>query len=163
MGFDTSGVIVSYFGSLDLWTVSMNLITILGLNPWFLAIHLLVTQQAICYSKWGCIPTSVFLTFLEMCWDDYVGGLKHRLVHDICKSISAIKQEYTTARGANISHTPDKLYTKYISAVTGLLDNASLWLVTLCSAYFSALSSRIATNNWHRTTFGTCPLFVFLC
>ena len=39
--------------------------------------------------------------------------------------------------------TPDDLYAKYISIVAGLLDDASVWFVNLCSTYFSSLTTNL--------------------
>ena len=75
--------------------------------------------------------------FLEMCREDYVGGddagSKIKLVHEVCKQLSLIKI-------SNVD-TPDKIYVKYISMVAGLPDDTSLWSITLCSSYYSALST----------------------
>lgn len=62
----------------------------------------------------------------------YDVGSKRKLVHEICKRISAFEQElHSSTRGIKIVETPDELYTTFISVAAGLLDDATLWSVTL--------------------------------
>ena len=82
--------------------------------------------------------------FLDICCEDYVGvidnGSNKKLVHEICKSILEICQECTTLRDSKVAALPDELYSRYISVVTDLSSNISLWLITLSYSYFSALT-----------------------
>ena len=56
----------------------------------------------------------MFDVFLDVCHEDYVGGDKGgsagKLVHEICKKITSLKQE----------STPDDLYAIYIGIIAGL-------------------------------------------
>ena len=39
--------------------------------------------------------------------------------------------------------TPDELYAKYIGIIGSLPNDASLWSITLCSLFFSALTTNL--------------------
>jgi len=68
--------------------------------------------------------------FLAIYREDYVGaedvGSKQKLVHEICKVILDIEQEYTAPGKGKVTETPDKLYAKYIGIVVGLPDDATM-------------------------------------
>jgi len=75
--------------------------------------------------------------FLDIWREDYVGWDKGesagKLVHKICTKILSLKQE----------STPHDLYAKYIDIISGLPEDANLWSLTLCSTFFSALSTHL--------------------
>ena len=84
--------------------------------------------------------------FFDICHEDYIGGDKGgsagKLVHQIYKNILSLKQ----------NSTPDDLYAKYIGIIAGLPEDANLWSLTLCSAFFSALLTHLK-NNMEETDF----------
>jgi len=85
--------------------------------------------------------------FLAICREDYVEaedvGSKRKLVREICNLILNIEQEYTAPGKGKVTETPDELYAQYIGIVAGLTDDVTMWLITLCSAYFSALTMNL--------------------
>ena len=85
--------------------------------------------------------------FFQICRDDYVGGddagSKGKLIHEICKSLTKLKQEYNLQGVGYKTDTPDELYSKYIGIVAGLPDDATIWSVNLCSTYYSALHNNL--------------------
>ena len=82
---------------------------------------------------------------MAICLEDYVGiedvGSKRKLVHEICKIISYLKQDYTVSGKGKLTETPDELYARYNIIVAGFPGNNSIWSITLCSSYFSALTN----------------------
>ena len=85
--------------------------------------------------------------FLAICREDCVGAedlsSKRKLVHEICKIVLSIEEEIIAPGKGKVTDTPDKLYAQYISIVAGLPDDATMWLITLCSAYLSALTTNL--------------------
>ena len=85
--------------------------------------------------------------FLHICKDDYVQRddtvSRGKLVHEICKSITKLREEYNERGSGHKTDTPDELYAKYISIISGLPDDASVWSINLCSTYFSALTTNL--------------------
>ena len=79
----------------------------------------------------------IFDIFLDIYCQNYVDGdgtgAQSKLVHEICKRVLGLRQEYIVSRGGKTVDTSDKLYTKYIAIVARLPDYADLWYVTLCS------------------------------
>ena len=57
--------------------------------------------------------------------------------------ITSLCHEYNERVVGRKSDAPDELYVKYISIVTGLQDDASLWSVNLCSMYYLALNNNL--------------------
>ena len=141
VGTLTSGsTIASFFGSMTFLDTQNTFDGIFGKNP------IILDTQPIKGTPMECLKRvctyadkctlDIFLV-LEICRENYVGGddagSKRKLVHEMCKQLSLVKM--------NNGDTPGKMYSRYISMVAGLLDNASLWSITLCSSYFSALSN----------------------
>ena len=83
----------------------------------------------------------MFDTFLDICRQDYVGEISGdavtKLIHEVCKQISAVKME--KRHGQRCIDTPDEIYAKYISILSGLPHDADKWSITICSSYFSCL------------------------
>ena len=54
--------------------------------------------------------------FIQICRDDYVGGSdtgsRGKLIHEICKSLTNLRQEYTINGIDHKTDTPDELYSK---------------------------------------------------
>ena len=84
---------------------------------------------------------SMFDVFLDTCRQDYVrtisGDATTKLVHEVCKQVAAIKMGKKHSQRE--IETPDEIYAKYISLVSGLPDDADQWSITLCLSYFSCL------------------------
>ena len=81
--------------------------------------------------------------FQEDCVGDEDVGSKRKLVHEICKIILDLRQDYTVAGKRKLTETPDELYARYISIVTGIPDDATIWSITLYSSYFLALTASL--------------------
>jgi len=125
-------------------SVSGKNLIILGLNPHDNSLSNCLTKARLYAEK--CILDM----FLHICKEDYIGGnnasSEGKLIHEICKSISSLWQEYNEREVGRNSDTPDELYAKYISIVASLLDDASPWYVSLCSTYYSALNNNLKDN-----------------
>ena len=88
-----------------------------------------------------------FDIFMHLCRLDYVGSDKidpTLSVQEVCRKISDLKQVYSV-NGKVFTDTPDDIFDKYISLVVNLPDNAAKWPIQLCSAYFAALTSDLAS------------------
>ena len=141
----SSDIIVSYFGSLNFLDCQQAFFTTFGHQPPILAAYPLSTTACDILGRVRAYADKCMLdVFLELCREDYVGGFdvssKRKLVHEICKIIGGMTQEFVSPRGNKGIDTPDELYAKFLSIVSALPDDASLWSITLCSAYYSALS-----------------------
>ena len=83
----------------------------------------------------------MFDTFLDICQQDYVGEIRGnavtKLIHEVCKQITAIKIE--KQHGQRCVDTPEEIYAKYISILSGLPHDADKWSITICSSYLSFL------------------------
>ena len=66
-----------------------------------------------------------------------------KLVHEIRKLITKLRQEYNDKGVGYKNDISDELYSKYISIVADLPDNASVWSVNLCRTYFSSLTTHL--------------------
>ena len=132
-----SATISSFFGPMTFLDTQNVFKTIFGHDPIILDTEPVKGTPVECLTRVRTYADKCMLDiFLEICREDYVGGddagSKSKLVHEICKQLSLIKMTN--------GDTPDEMYAKYISMVAGLPDDASLWSITLCSSYFSALS-----------------------
>ena len=74
-------------------------------------------------------------------------------MHEICKSISDLLKIRKGSGGRNEELTLDALYAAYIGVITGLPEDASLWSITLCSSFFSALSPNLRDKMEEEDTF----------
>ena len=83
----------------------------------------------------------MFDVFLHISQKDYVSDIgvnsEKKMIIAICKELTDIKME--RRHGQRTIDTPDEIYARYISTVTGLPDVASKWTITLCSSYFNCL------------------------
>ena len=74
-------------------------------------------------------------------------------MHAICKNIADLLQVKKGPGGKVEESTPDALYASYIGVVAGLPEDASLWLLTLSSSFFSALSPSLRDKMEEEETF----------
>ena len=137
---NNTATISSFFGSTSFLDDQMIFDATFGSNPLILDSQPTKSGPVDCLTRVRTYADKcMFDIFLEICREDYVGGddagSKSKLVHEICKQIGNIKM-------TNVE-TPDEIYAKYISMVAGLPDDASLWSITLCASYYSALSTNL--------------------
>ena len=138
----------TYFGELSFLDCQDKLSETFGSSPF------LMNERPANSGPGGCMTyvrdyadTCMLDVFMAICWEEYVGaedvGSKRKLMHEICKIISDLRQEYTVAGKRKLTETLDEWYAQYISIVEGLLDDATIWSITLYSSYFSALTASL--------------------
>ena len=135
---------------------------IFGLNPIILGVNPITGSSSDCLKKARLYADKCMLdVFIQICRDDYVGGddagSKGKLIHEICKSLTRLKQEYNVRGVGHKTDTPDELYSKYIGIVAGLPDDATIWSVNLCSTYYSALHNNLK-DKMEESDFCMLPL-----
>ena len=77
--------------------------------------------------------------FLYLCQLNYVGNDKVDTTmntQEVCSSIGELRQSYSV-QGQSESDTLEVLFNKFTSLTVNLPDNATTWLIQLCSTYFS--------------------------
>ena len=139
VGTFSSNLVSIYFGSLEFLDTQTTFDVIFGIEPVILDTQL-ASNNSVSYLEHIHVYADTYImdVFLDICRDDYVGGVnngsKKKLVYEICKSILDIRQDYTTPRNSKAMESPDKLYSRHIRVVAGLPHDVSLWLTTLCSS-----------------------------
>ena len=140
-GFLSNAAIVSsFFGSISLLDEQDVFDNTFGLTPLILYIQPMKFTPVEYFSRVRTYAEKCMLDiFLKICREDYVGsddaGSKSKLVHEVYKKIGIIK--------ISSADTPEEIYTKYISMVAGIPNDASLWSIILCASYYSALSNNL--------------------
>ena len=80
--------------------------------------------------------------FLHACRAFYVGSKAKNSsakdVNEICKSLAGLKQLYYD-KVRQVSDTPDILFGKFVNIALSLMNDATLWSITLCSQFVNSL------------------------
>ena len=125
-GSTSSGqTITSYLGSMSFLDDQVEFDKIFGANPVILGVNPVSGSSSDCLKKARLYADRCMLdVLLHICKDDYVGGndagSRGEMIHEICKSITKLRQDYSMRGVGHKTDTPDELYAKYISIVAGL-------------------------------------------
>ena len=95
----SSGTVTIYFGPMTFLDNQKEFDHIFGLNPIILGVNPITGSSSDCLNKARLYADKCMLdVFIHICRDDYVGGddagSKGKLIHEICKSLTKLKQEY---------------------------------------------------------------------
>ena len=81
--------------------------------------------------------------FLHACREFYVVSnakdSSAKAVQEICKSLAGLKQLYYD-KARQVSDTPDILFGKFVNVASSLMNDATLWIITLCSQFVNSLA-----------------------
>ena len=155
---ETKSIVTSYIGELNFLDNQDAFDKIFGKNPMIVGTKPASDNNVSCMSCVRQYADNCLLdVFLDICRQDYVGRVdtnaRKKLVHEICKSISDLLQIRKGPGGRNDEITPDALYAAYIGVIAGLSEDTSLWSITLCSSFFSALSPNLRDKIEEEDTF----------
>ena len=93
--------------------------------------------------------------FIYLCRLNYVGhGMIDTSlnVQDVCHQISSIKQ--VRSNGGKVrADTPDELFDKFNILSVSLPDDATTWLIQLCSSFVSALTKYFSEQLTTKSSF----------
>ena len=154
----TKSVVTSYFGELIFLDSQDAFNEVFGNNPTIVGTKPASDNKLSCMGPVRQYADSCLLdVFLDVCHQDYVGradtNTRKKLMHEICKNITDLRQIRKGTGGRSDELTPDALYTAYIEVIAGLPEDASLWSITLCSSFFSALPPSLRDKMEEEDTF----------